>query len=158
MVKAPAAASAEYSPSEWPATNCASRCEIDAGFRFEHAHRRERNRHQRRLRILGQRQLVGRPLPHDRGELFAERRVDLVEHRARGRESFGQRLAHADRLAALARKHEGCRHCLILSQIGPKGPNIAASVKPKGLLTAQELNSDRKLAFCPKTPINPAFR
>ena len=25
MVKAPAAASAEYSPSEWPATNCASR-------------------------------------------------------------------------------------------------------------------------------------
>ena len=133
--------------------------EIDAGLRFEHAHRRERNRHQRRLRVLGEGELVGRPVPHGRGELFAERRVDLVEHRPRRRKSFRQRLAHADRLAALARKYKGCRHCPILSQIGPKGPNIAASVKPRGLAAPpRELNSDQKLAFWPKTPINPAFR
>ena len=66
MLNAPAAASAEYSPSEWPATNCASRLRSTPGFRFEHAHRRQRNRHQRRLRILGQRERVGGPLEDDR--------------------------------------------------------------------------------------------
>ena len=44
--------------------------------------------------------------------LLAERRVDLVEHLPRRRESRRQRLAHADRLAALARKNEGDRHVL----------------------------------------------
>ena len=107
IVKAPAAASAEYSPSEWPATNFASRARSTPGFRLQHAHRRERHRHQRGLRVLGQRQLVGRAFPHRRRELLAERRVDLVEHRARRREGLGQGLAHADRLAALPRKHEG---------------------------------------------------
>ena len=84
--------------------------EIDPGLGLQHAHGRKRHRHQRRLRILGERQRLGRPFPHDRGELVAERVVDLVEHRARRRKGVGQRLAHADRLAALARKHEGCRH------------------------------------------------
>ena len=43
-------------------------------------------------------------------ELVAERRIDLVEHLPRRREIRRQRLAHADRLAALARKHESDRH------------------------------------------------
>ena len=37
--------------------------EIDAGLGFQHAHGRERHRHQRRLRVLGQRQRLGRALP-----------------------------------------------------------------------------------------------
>ncbi len=39
-------------------------------------------------------------------ELVAERGIDLVEHLPRDRKGLGQRLAHADRLAALPRKHE----------------------------------------------------
>ncbi len=65
-----------------------------------------RHRHQRRLRVLGQRQGLRRPLPDDVGQLLAERLVDLVEHRARFRKGLGKRLAHADRLAALAGKRE----------------------------------------------------
>ena len=45
-----------------------------------------------------------------RGELLPERRIDLVEHRPRGRKSLRQGLAHADRLGALPRKSECCRH------------------------------------------------
>ena len=59
--------------------------EIEAGLGLQHAQGRERHRHQRRLGVLGQRQRVGRALPHERGELLAERRVDLVEHGARRR-------------------------------------------------------------------------
>ncbi len=60
---APAAASAEYSPSEWPATNGRVPRDGEAGFGFEHAQRRERHRHQGRLRIVGQRQRLRRPFP-----------------------------------------------------------------------------------------------
>ena len=38
------------------------------------------------------------------GELLAERLVDLLEHRARRRNGIGERLAHADGLASLARE------------------------------------------------------
>ena len=51
-------------------------------------------------------------------ELLAERGIDLLEHRARRREGLGQRLAHADGLAALARKHE-CRRTFRLRQSDP---------------------------------------
>ena len=107
---APAATSAEYSPSEWPATNCASRARSTPGFGFQHPHRRERDRHQRRLRVLGERQLLRRPFPHDRAEPVAERGVDLIEYRAGGGKGVGQRLAHADGLTALPWKHECDRH------------------------------------------------
>ena len=53
--------------------------EIDARFGFKHAHRGQRHRHQRRLRILGEGDRLGGPLPHHRAELVAERLVDLVE-------------------------------------------------------------------------------
>ncbi len=39
-----------------------------------------------------------------------ERRIDAVEHLARGRKRFGERLAHADRLRPLTRKHQGRLH------------------------------------------------
>ena len=37
--------------------------EIDTGLRFKHAHGRERDRHQRRLGVLGQRQRLRRAVP-----------------------------------------------------------------------------------------------
>ena len=46
-----------------------------------------------------------------RAESFCdERLVDLVEHGLGLRKGIGERLAHADRLAALARKNECARH------------------------------------------------
>src|SRR5262249_9166016 len=65
---------------------------------------------QRRLRILGQGQLVGGPFPHDGGKLVAQRRIDLLEHRPRRPIGLRERLSHADRLAPLPRKHECDRH------------------------------------------------
>ena len=59
--------------------------EVEAGLAFEHAHGGERNRHQCRLGVLGQREPVGGALPHDRGQLLAERVIDLGEHLAGGR-------------------------------------------------------------------------
>ena len=53
---------------------------IEAGFGFERAQRGERDRHERRLRVFGQRQRLRRPVPHRLAELFAERRVDFLEH------------------------------------------------------------------------------
>ncbi len=85
--------------------------QVDAGFRLQHPHRGERHRHQRRLGILGQGEGLGRSLEDDGAELGAERRIDFIEHLPRGRESLGQRLAHADRLTALARKNKSDRHC-----------------------------------------------
>jgi hypothetical protein len=47
-------------------------------------------------------------------ELLAKRRVDFLEHEARGRKGLGQSLAHTDRLTALAGKNESERHSLPL--------------------------------------------
>ena len=110
MLRLPAAASAEYSPSEWPATKAASVADREAGLGLQHAQGRERDRHQRRLGIFGELQGLGRAFPDHGGQLFAERGIDLVEYRAGGRKSFRQRLAHADRLGALPGKSECCRH------------------------------------------------
>ena len=124
MVKAPAAASAEYSPSEWPATNCASRLRsrpasasstrrvasetaISAGWAFS-------------VSVS----VSAGPSNMMALSLAAERLVHLVEHLPGGREACRQRLAHADRLAALARKHESDRHApsqsRLFAGIGPK--------------------------------------
>ena len=55
-------------------------------------------------------------------ELVAERLVDLVEHPPRDREGLRERLAHADSLAALPRKHVRRRHLLTPQNFGPKTP------------------------------------
>ena len=68
-----AAASAEYSPSECPATKARVALEIDSGFLLKRAQRRKRDRHQRRLGIFSQRQRIGRPVPDDVAEPFAQR-------------------------------------------------------------------------------------
>ena len=101
MLRLPAAASAEYSPSECPATKAASRPTENPASRLQHPQSRQRNRHQRRLGIFGELQGLGRAVPNDGCQLFTERRIDLVEHRAGGRKGLRQRLAHADRLGAL---------------------------------------------------------
>ena len=117
---APAAASAEYSPSEWPATKAASRAEIHALLGIERAQGGEAHGHQGRLGVGGQLQLRGIALEHQGRELLAERRVDLLENRARRRKGVVKSLAHADSLRALARKEKCDRHvrlCLVLLQI-----------------------------------------
>src|SRR4029077_8586344 len=68
------------------------------------------------LRVLGQRQRLGRALPHGARELFAECRIDLLEHRTCRRKGIGEGLAHADCLAALPRKNESERHSLALKR------------------------------------------
>ena len=82
----------------------------ETGFRFQHAQRRDRNRHQGGLGIFGQLEGFGRSLPNDRRQLFAERGVNLVEYRPRGRERIRQGLAHAHGLRTLARKGKCCGH------------------------------------------------
>ncbi len=86
--------------------------EIDAGFVFQHAHRGERHRHQRRLRVFRQRQRVARAVPNDVAEPLAERRVDFLEDRPRARKRVGERLAHADGLAALTGENKRRSHRL----------------------------------------------
>ena len=136
-----AAASAEYSPSEWPATNCASRARsrpasvsstrsaasetaISAGCAFS-------------VSVS----VSAGPFEDEAAQLLAESAVDLVEDRAGGREIVGQRLAHADRLAALPRKYESDRHAALphprfAVEIGPKDTAGSRSVNGQGLQAA----------------------
>src|SRR5439155_23230887 len=58
----------------------------------------------RRLRVLGQRQLILRAFEDDPAERFPERRVRLFERPAANRKRIGQRLAHADFLRTLSWK------------------------------------------------------
>ena len=78
-LKLPAAVSAVYSPSEWPATQRPSRLDVDTVLLAQHGEHRHADRHQRRLRVLGQRQLGFRTLRHQPRQVLAQRLVDLVE-------------------------------------------------------------------------------
>ena len=127
MLRLPAAASAEYSPSECPATNAASRPTEKPASVSSTRRVGQRDRHQRRLGVFGELQGLGRAVPDDGGQLFAERRVDLVEHRAGGRKSLRQGLAHADRLGTLPWKSECCRHGV------PEGPRKSLKLSRKTL-------------------------
>ena len=84
--------------------------EAEPCFGFENADDGERHGHQRRLRVLRQRQRVLRALEDRLAQFFAERLVDFGEDLPRRREGVGERLAHADRLAALPGKYECDRH------------------------------------------------
>ena len=66
-------------------------------------------RHDRRLRILRQLQLIVRTFAHQPEQVLAQRLVDFVENVLRGSARLRERRAHADRLAALPRKNE-CAH------------------------------------------------
>ena len=73
--------------------------------------RRETNRHQRRLGVGRQGQVLDRALPKMMVESFcAERVIDFVEHRFGLGKSIGESPAHADRLAALTGKYECALH------------------------------------------------
>ena len=90
--------------------------DVEPGHAFERAQRRQARRHQRRLGVGGQRQLRLRAFEDQAAELLAERRVDALEHFARSGKGFGERLAHADRLRALAGKYQGGFHPCSLSR------------------------------------------
>ena len=81
-----------------------------SGFGFQDAERRNRDRHQSRLRILGKLQRLCRAVPNDGRQPIAKGRVDLVEHSSCHRKRIRERLAHADGLGALPRKSKCCRH------------------------------------------------
>ena len=61
----------------------------------------------RRLRVLGQDQLILRALEDHAAERLAQRRVRFVEGLTADRERIGKRLAHADLLRALTGKENG---------------------------------------------------
>jgi hypothetical protein len=74
---------------------------------LQHPQHRERHRHQRRLRVLGQGELLDRAGEHQLGELLLQRVVDLLEHGAGGRERGREVPSHAGELASLTREDEG---------------------------------------------------
>ena len=120
MLRLPAAASAEYSPSEWPATKAASRptekpasvsstrkvaieTAISAGWAFSVSCRVS----------AGPSQMIA--------VSFSPSAASTSSNTAlRGRKGVGQRLAHADRLGPLPRKSKCCRH-----RRSPERPEIA---------------------------------
>ena len=77
-----------------------------------------RGGHDRGLGILGEDQIAFRPFPHQLRELLRQRVIDFLEHFARGREGIGQRLAHADGLAALSGKKKCASHRRETNQSG----------------------------------------
>ncbi len=86
--------------------------EREALLGLENAHDGHGYRHQRRLSVFGKGERLLGPVPHDLGEVLRQRRVDFLEHRAGRGKRFGERLAHADVLAALPWKYESpCHAC-----------------------------------------------
>jgi len=88
--------------------------EIEAALALEDAEHGEADRHQRRLRVLGQREVAVRPLEDHAGEVLAERVVDLREDLAGAGEAFGEIAPHADRLRALPGKNQRTCHAQTL--------------------------------------------
>jgi hypothetical protein len=106
----------------------------------EHADHRHGNCHQRRLGILGEREVRLGAFPHELRKLLPQGGIDLVEHGAGHGEILRQRLAHADRLTALARKHEGRSHST------PQSDSAFATK-----MTRIQLTADGGSAYCRST-------
>jgi len=66
-------------------------------------------RHNRRLGIFGELEIVLRSLAHQLEQVLAKRLVNLAERVSSGLARIGQRCPHADRLAALTGKKK-CAH------------------------------------------------
>ena len=64
------------------------------------------DRHQRRLGILGQRQILARPVEHQPGEPLRQRIVHFLENQTGHARRFGEVPAHANGLGPLPRKDE----------------------------------------------------
>ena len=63
------------------------------------------------------------------GQLLRQRVIDFLEDFARGGEGIGQRLAHADRLAALSGKQECASHWAADKSRGPQGVKFRGSAR-----------------------------
>jgi hypothetical protein len=119
--------------------------EHQAGLGLERAQGGEARRHERRLRVGGEGQRVRRPLEDGGGQRLAERLVDLGEDGARRGVAFGERPAHADRLAPLPRKDEGPRHAVsswsarCVVRFVPSGGAVAPPSAPSQALPRQRL-------------------
>ena len=83
--------------------------EFHSTLHFQNTQGRDGIGHDRGLGIFGQRQVGLRPAAHQPEQALPQRVVDFLKHLARNRARLGQRLAHADSLAALPRKDE-CPH------------------------------------------------
>ena len=81
--------------------------DADATLVLQHAQDGEGDRHQRGLRVFGQREGLGRTLEHQLGQALLEGLVHLVEDLARGGKGRGEVTAHAHGLATLAGEDEG---------------------------------------------------
>ncbi len=108
---------------------------VDAAFAGQRPEHRKRMRHNRRLGILGELQFVVGTLAHQLEEVLAESLVDFAEHVASGRAGLAERIAHADRLAALPRKKE-CAHrnpcCSVLKFAGELGRSAKIAKSASG--------------------------
>ena len=83
---------------------------VQPGFCFENAARREADRHQGGLRVGREGQFRLRPLEHQSGQVLPERTVHLGEYAPGRGVILRERLAHADRLRPLAGKHKSRLH------------------------------------------------
>ena len=101
-----------YSPSEWPATKAARSLSRQAPSASSAANRGDRDRHERGLRVPGEREFALLTLEHEARKALAEGLVDLLKHRAGGRKRIVKVAAHADRLGALTGKDDGRRHAI----------------------------------------------
>ncbi len=78
-----------------------------AAFRHQQPARGDADAEDRRLRVLGEHQLIFGTFETQLAERLAERGVRLGERLAADGKRVGQRLAHADLLRALSGKDEG---------------------------------------------------
>ena len=82
----------------------------DPEFPLQRPHHGKTDSHEGGLSVFRQGELVLGTLPHQGGELLAKGLVDLLEDLAGRSKGNGQVGAHADGLAALARKQKGKTH------------------------------------------------
>src|SRR3989304_1723358 len=128
--------------------------EVEPGFHRQYTNCRERYGHEGRLCILGEGQLLGRTFPHDLAELVAEGRIDLIEDGARGRKRAGERLAHAEGLAALPWKHESGRHSArIPARFGPERDWARQRCQASAQAGTHQIQTRRGVASRAKSPI-----
>ena len=83
--------------------------QLHAALLLQHAQHGHGQRHDRRLGVFGEHQLIRRAVFHEREQLLAERVVDFLEQFAGMGAGGGQVCAHADLLAALSGENE-CAH------------------------------------------------
>src|SRR5260221_11959825 len=106
--------------------------DVESALLFEDAQHGEADRHQRRLCILGQRQVALRPLEDDARQFLTERLVDLLENPASADEACRKRAPHADRLRALPGKNEWATHAKAVARSKGRQLIVARPGMPSG--------------------------